>query len=1101
VAVLVTAVLTGALTGPLSGAGALALPAGGAAPAAAADPAVPAPAAHYPLLTDARDVVGGADGTAIGAVTFAGEGAVLPGGTSSATNYVDLPGSAFAGTDEITVSAWVRAVTGAGNYAALSFGTPAQANRLPLGYWLLNPTNPSGAFKTVVTDGSSPTAPWSTEVGTSGPSTTSRVGVWSHYTTVIRDGSITGYIDGVEVGRAARSTALSDLGPTLEAAIGRSEYLDDPTWAGTVQDLRVYRTALDGAQVSAVFGDAATTGTRQVVVDRAAAALSLGDTGAVTADLTLPATAGWGTAVAWRSSDPGVVDATGRVTGDGLAVLTATVTAGDATAERDFTVRVPAAVLDAGAAAALLRVPAVLEAGTTLPATIAGAAGADVAWATSDPALVAASGAVIGGADGLGLRPVTVTATVTLGGSTAVKAFDVRVSERTPAGAISYTRAPAGILASSMHLAVRTDDGAYQALHLGQGVLFALADFDADPLNGVTHGLADPAVFRMADGTFGVLATRTDAAGAVDAATADTPLLFTSPDLVAYTEVGPVDLGATGPVLRPQAELDGSTGEYRVTWQDADGLTWASSTADLATFTAPTPAGPTTGAVPDSGIADAVERSAVVLTRAEADVLLRRFGPVVNTTVDAPTTVTVPVGTDLAAADLGRAVAHYSDGSSAAVTVDWDATDLAAIDTTTPGSHQVDGTVRVVDLGFPMIDEPMADPQVFRYDGRYHLIATNEGGGQKQLFVRSADTLAGLATAPRSVILTDTTRLAWAPEVHEIDGRLYLSWARGPAWNQVRSTVAALDVGGDPAVAADWDWAGAREVVRADGLPIQPDGITLDLTYTEVAGTWYAIWSDRVVTPTMGTADLKIATIDPADPGRLTSEPVTIARPDYGWDRNTGVVDEGPNVLLHDGEVVVTFSGANVNQSYVLATLRADVGADLLDPASWRKDNAPSLTSANIAGEYGPGHNAYLTDADGTLLQAVHAVRSYGSGTRYSTVRAVHWGAFGNLVLDLTADRQVLPANRAVQVTVTVVDPAVTPDPGGVPAPGAGAGAGAVPGAAGGSSTTAAGSGAGSGVLATTGAADVPALVALALVLLGSGALVLVLRRRGTRTA
>ncbi|MDQ0720068.1 GH43 family beta-xylosidase [Paenibacillus sp. W4I10] len=66
--------------------------------------------------------------------------------------------------------------------------------------------------------------------------------------------------------------------------------------------------------------------------------------------------------------------------------------------------------------------------------------------------------------------------------------------------------------------------------------------------------------------------------------------------------------------------------------------------------------------------------------------------------------------------------------------------------------------------------------------------------------------------------------------------------------------------------------------------------ITLDMTYLEVDGGSYVIWSWRRWSPEDSGSMLFIATIDPARPWQLTSDPVLITRPLYGWENNTSTL-------------------------------------------------------------------------------------------------------------------------------------------------------------------------------------------------------------------
>src|SRR5690606_11897884 len=95
------------------------------------------------------------------------------------------------------------------------------------------------------------------------------------------------YLDGVQVAQNTGVTltpAQIGSGTTAANYIGRSVYSADKYLLGNVRDFRIYDAALSAGEVAdLVPGDA----TR---AQRDAAALSLGDTSAVTADLTLPTT-------------------------------------------------------------------------------------------------------------------------------------------------------------------------------------------------------------------------------------------------------------------------------------------------------------------------------------------------------------------------------------------------------------------------------------------------------------------------------------------------------------------------------------------------------------------------------------------------------------------------------------------------------------------------------------------------------------------------------------------------------------------------------------------------------------------------------------------
>jgi uncharacterized protein YjdB len=304
---------------------------------ASADTITPTMLAHYPLIEDVLDTSGnGKHGTAVGNITYA-DGLTLPGGTDSNTNYVQLPTGLFDQQENTTISVWIKSNTGSGNYAALFYGTLAAENKLPTNYWLFNPSNPSGDFKSVFTDHNNVEQPWTTEVGVSGTSTSQYEGQWVHYTTVITEHSITGYINGVSIGTAAKEKTTASFGTDLQAYIGRSNYVGDATFAGSFQDLRIYGEALNSEDIAGVYQQSL----NEKQVQQSKKELTLGDISAVTESLELPSANTYGASISWTSSDENAISPTGEVflrETEQQVTLTATISIGESQATKEFVV-------------------------------------------------------------------------------------------------------------------------------------------------------------------------------------------------------------------------------------------------------------------------------------------------------------------------------------------------------------------------------------------------------------------------------------------------------------------------------------------------------------------------------------------------------------------------------------------------------------------------------------------------------------------------------------------------------------------------------------------------------------------------------------------
>ncbi len=584
---------------------------------------------------------------------------------------------------------------------------------------------------------------------------------------------------------------------------------------------------------------------------------------------------------------------------------------------------------------------------------------------------------------------------------------------------LSYTRAPleshiySHKLASSMHLALDTGDG-MKALNNNYGILFARATENADgSIN--PKSLDKPFVYRKHTGDFGVLAVSLRAEmkeNLPDEKRRGEVIVFSSPDLVHYKEEGTVKLSDEYIEDVTATALDGG---YAVCYLDSKG--WHErrgesifALGEQSQATAPeyeTASGEIKGIIP---------RNVLEVTDAEADYLSKKLNVMTNTAIDVPEKLTVSSREELHAL---RVTAHYSDGTTAKKRIDWYDD---GIDFTVPGTYTVKGRVHQDRYEFP-IAWHRADPCIGKWNGKYYFIATNDLDGNNSLYIRESDTVPSLVTAQETKILDVTMYphmkgLLWAPEFHIIKGRLYIFHAATPnGFHGERCHVMALREGGNPMLPEDWEMS--RIVEKADGSELFTFGISLDMTEFEIDGHYYVIWSQRRYDPFDFGAWLMLAEIDPDKPWRLITEPVAISKPDYGWANNHTLVDEGPYPLLTDKKIIVTYSAAMVDETYVVAMLSAEYGSDLHDPKSWTKINYPLMSSATVRGEYGTGHNAYVTDGEGDIWNAYHG-RPGVNMPRSSGIRRVHFDIDGDPVLGLTEEKDLNPALATVSVEVTV---------------------------------------------------------------------------------
>ncbi|MDT0484155.1 family 43 glycosylhydrolase [Streptomyces doebereineriae] len=550
-----------------------------------AAPMVPAQAADTADVTDGlalwykldgasgstvADVSGnGRDGTVNGTADWSdpAQGLAFNGSDTS----IKVPDDVMKGMDSITVSTDVLIDSAQTTpYFVYGFGNSSGGN----GNGYLFATGNS--LRTSIATGN-----WSTEQTTK-PSDSHNLtrAVWKQltYTQSGKTGVL--YEDGVEVGRNTAVTITPGAigsGTTTANYIGKSVYSGDKLFKGRIRDFRVYDRALAASEVEQLSLPVAVQG-----VSDDKAALSLGDTSAVTADLDLPktGTAG-GSTITWATDNTDVVSGSGKVTRpaagepDGRATLTATLKKGTATDTKSFDVTVLPDFDDATAterAAQSLTVHNLddVRGNLTLPA--AGDYGTTVSWSSADEKVIEDDGVVHRPAHGDGSTTVALTATVTKGEAKATRTFTAKVPE------LPANEALKGYM-FSYFTGEGTSDGEqlYSALSKGNNPLKWRELNDGKPVLTSTlgeKGLRDPFIIRSPEGDkFYQIATdlRIYGNGDWDAAQrsgSKSIMIWESTDLVHWTNQRLIRISpdSAGNTWAPEAFYDAKLGEYVVFW-------------------------------------------------------------------------------------------------------------------------------------------------------------------------------------------------------------------------------------------------------------------------------------------------------------------------------------------------------------------------------------------------------------------------------------------------------------------------------------------------------------------------------------------------------
>ncbi|MHC5902992.1 family 43 glycosylhydrolase [Streptomyces sp. S6] len=517
--------------------------------------------------------------------------------------YVKMPDDVLKGMDAVSVSFDVRMdAAQQAPYFLYGFGnTNAGAGN---GYLFTT----GNALRTSIASGN-----WSTEQNTRAADGHNLArDAWKHLT--YTQSGTTGilYEDGAEVGRnTSVSLTPGSIGGGSTSAnyIGKSVYTADNLFQGKIRDFRVYDRALTNSEVQTLSLPVATQG---VAADKAA--LTLGDTSAVTSDLTLPKSgAAGGSAITWASDNTDVVSASGAVTrpasgqSAGKATLTATLRKGPVSDTKSFEVTVPAMFDDAAAvrqAADALTVHNLDDARGNLTLPSAGDFGTKVTWTSASPDLVSADGVVHRPAHGAGPASADLTATVTKGTESTTRVLTAKVPElpaaQQPEGYLfSYFTGEGDASGEQVHFAVSrgNDPLHWREVNDGRPVLTSTLG---------ERGLRDPFIIRSPEGDkFYQIATdlRIYGNGDWDASQrtgSKSIMVWESTDLTHWTNQRLVRVSpdSAGNTWAPEAYYDAKLGEYVVFWAsklydneahsgDTYNRMMYATTRDFYTFSAP----------------------------------------------------------------------------------------------------------------------------------------------------------------------------------------------------------------------------------------------------------------------------------------------------------------------------------------------------------------------------------------------------------------------------------------------------------------------------------------------------------------------------------
>ncbi|WP_206543027.1 LamG-like jellyroll fold domain-containing protein, partial [Microbacterium testaceum] len=402
---------------------------------------------------------------------------------------------------------------------------------------------------------------------------------------------------------------------------------------------------------------------------------------------------------------------------------------------------------------------------------------------------------------------------------------------------------------------------AWEPLNRSQAILSVA--WDGSQTQRPNAQMGSPTLVRFADGTLGAVAAQNNAT--------DSVYVWDARDGATFRNQRSVKIASDGSVVKnPRLEFDAATGAYKAFWLDE--LTGEGRVARLgdlsgtATPTAATKADARSLGVTGTGLpsfAAQAQASSFSLSKAEFATFYKNYVDLQNTGVRAPADVKVENGRTVQAGDLPATVTlDYNDGSTKSLPVQWDASDLAAIDSRTPGVYEVSGTVQ--QTAEEMVNDARADPHLFYNDddkhwyltGSHYSIPSNAPDSQlidanayRKIGLKRATTIAGLKDAPEQIVIDPDAGTPgkqaqypntfygwggyiWAQEFHKINGQWWIvaGMNRGyaPTGGWCDNTVLIPYIGSDESLRS-----GGLMNQQNWGEPTVLDGAAFDVSYLE----------------------------------------------------------------------------------------------------------------------------------------------------------------------------------------------------------------------------------------------------------------------------
>lgn len=312
-----------------------------------------------------------------------------------------------------------------------------------------------------------------------------------------------------------------------------------------------------------------------------------------------------------------------------------------------------------------------------------------------------------------------------------------------------------------------------------------------------------------------------------------------------------------------------------------------------------------------------------------------------------------------------------------------------------------------------------ADPFIYKEKENY--IFTGSHPKYDRIILRVSETINGLIDAEEHVIWHkydngEQSHLIWAPEIHKINGKWYVYYAAAPNEKIENDTfnhrMFVLENDSDDPLSDSW--------IDKGKIDTGWESFSLDATVFSLNDELYYVWAQQDFNIS-GHSNIYISKME--NPWTLEGKISMLTYPEYEWEKQGFLVNEGPAILIKENYIYLTYSASATGVEYCVGLLYAEIDSDLLDYNSWNKAKSPIFKSSNANKQYGPGHNSFTVSEDNNYDVFVYHARNYQNiegdplydPNRHARAQIIKWNDNGTFVLDEpVSDERLTPSSPRI---------------------------------------------------------------------------------------